>query len=78
MKKLPILIAFLAPLATVPAWAQTTVTDTDGNGTYSMEELKASYADLTEDTFKTIDANADGQVDAAELEAAIAAGVLPA
>jgi Ca2+-binding EF-hand superfamily protein len=52
------------------------VTDTDGNGTYSMEEMKATYTDLTEDTFKAIDTNADGQIDADELKAAVAAGTL--
>jgi hypothetical protein len=76
MKYITLLVAALAAMTTA-AQAQTTVTDTDGNGSYSMEELKASYADLSEETFTAIDANADGQVDAAELEAAVAAGVLP-
>lgn len=77
MTKLTLPLAAITALAASLALAQTTVTDTDGNGSYSMEELKASYADLTDETFKTIDANADGAVDAAELEAAVAAGVLP-
>ena len=77
MQKLTLLLATLASFAGAAAHAQTTVTDTDANGTYSMEELKASYADLTDETFKTVDANADGQVDADELAAAVAAGVLP-
>jgi hypothetical protein len=68
-------LAMLASFAAA-ASAQTAVTDTDGNGTYSMEELKAAYATLTEEVFKTVDANADGQVDQAELDAAIASGAL--
>lgn len=54
------------------------VTDTDGDGMYSMEELTAAYPDLTAETFALIDANADGSVDADELTAAQEAGTLPA
>jgi hypothetical protein len=78
MNKLVLAVSAFAAIAAVQANAQTVVTDTDGNGTYSMEELKAAYADLTEETFKAVDANADGAVDADELQAAIEAGTLPA
>lgn len=78
MKTLVLAVATIASFAAVAANAQTVVTDTDGNGTYSMEELKAAYADLTDETFKAVDANADGAVDADELKAAIEAGKLPA
>ncbi|PPB81675.1 EF hand domain-containing protein [Albidovulum inexpectatum] len=61
----------------VAANAQTVVSDTDGNGTYSIEELRAAYPDLTDEVFATVDANGDGQVDADELAAAQEAGVLP-
>ena len=54
------------------------VEDTDGNGTYSMEELKAAYPDLTEDTFAIVDVNGDGAVDTDELAAAENAGLLKA
>ncbi|AZQ67563.1 EF-hand domain-containing protein [Silicimonas algicola] len=54
------------------------VTDTDGDGMYSMEEIQAAYPDLTEEVFATIDANADGMVDADELAAAETAGTLVA
>ena len=54
------------------------VTDMDGDGMYSMEELQAAYPDLTEETFAQIDANADGMVDADELAAAETAGTLVA
>ncbi|MDH5531603.1 MAG: EF-hand domain-containing protein [Paracoccaceae bacterium] len=78
MNKLVLAVSAFAAIAAVQANAQTVVTDTDGNGTYSMEELKAAYADLTEETFKAVDVNADGAVDADELQAAIEAGTLPA
>ena len=52
--------------------------DADGDGVYSMEELLVTYPSLTEELFSTIDGNADGTVDEAELAAAIDAGVLVA
>ena len=58
--------------------AQAEVEDTDGNGTYSMEELKAAYPDVTEDTFAIVDVNGDGAVDSDELAAAENAGLLKA
>lgn len=71
----------LLPLALgSAAFAQTLpeVPDTDGNGTWSLVELQAVWTDLTEDDFAAIDANADGAVDAAELQAALDAGVITA
>ncbi|MEZ5715651.1 MAG: EF-hand domain-containing protein [Paracoccaceae bacterium] len=56
--------------------AMAAVEDSDGNGTYSMEEMAAAYPDLTEEQFAQIDANADGEVDADELAAAVAAGTI--
>jgi hypothetical protein len=67
----------VAGLAMAPAFAQE-VADADGNGTYSMEELVAAYPDLTAEVFTTVDANADGAVDATELKAAQDAGTLKA
>jgi L-2-hydroxyglutarate oxidase LhgO len=64
-------------LAALPALAQTAiVTDTDANGTYSMEELAAAVPDLTPEAFAAVDVNADGAVDPAELAAAIEAGTI--
>lgn len=75
MKKFALALGAVASLASV-ASAQTVVTDTDGNGTYSIEELTAAYADMTPEVFATIDANADGAVDADELAAAREAGTI--
>lgn len=75
MKKLTLTLAALG-LAGAAAAQTVAVPDTDGNGTYSMEELVAVYPDLTEDGFALIDANGDGSVDADELTAAQEAGTL--
>lgn len=79
MKRYAIL---LAPVAFASAaFAQATlpeVADTDGNGTWSLVELQAVWTDLTEDGFKSIDTNADGAVDATELQAALDNGVIMA
>jgi hypothetical protein len=71
----------LAPLAFAgAAFAQTLpeVPDADGNGTWSLVELQAIWTDLTEEGFAAIDTNMDGEVDAAELQAALDAGVITA
>ena len=54
------------------------VEDTDGDGVYSMDEMKAAYPDLTDEVFSEVDANEDGVIDAEELAAAEAAGLLTA
>ncbi|WP_333814960.1 EF-hand domain-containing protein [Tabrizicola sp.] len=72
----------LAPFALASAaFAQATlpdVPDTDGNGSWSLVELQAVWTDLTEDSFKAIDTNADGNVDATELQAALDSGAIKA
>jgi D-alanyl-D-alanine carboxypeptidase len=67
-------LAFLS----AAAWAQesTTLPDANGDGVWSMEELTASVPDLTAETFTAIDTNADGSIDQAELDAAVAAGTI--
>lgn len=75
MKKFVLALGAIAAFAAA-ANAQTVVTDTDGNGTYSVEELTAAYPDMTAELFTTIDANADGAVDADELMAAQEAGTI--
>lgn len=69
----------LAPLALASAaFAQTLpdVPDTDTSGNWSLVELQAVWTDLTEDTFKMIDTNSDGAVDATELQVALDGGVI--
>ncbi len=75
MNKFVLALGAVAAFAAA-ANAQTVVTDTDGNGTFSIEELTAAYPDMTAELFATVDANADGAVDADELAAAQEAGTL--
>ena len=74
MKKIVVTMGALA-LAATAAFAQE-VTDTDGDGSYSLEELQAVYADLTEEAYAALDTNGDGTIDAEELQAAVDAGTL--
>ena len=57
-------------------WAQTMVEDTDGDGVFSMEEMRAAFPDVSDDVLVQVDVNEDGAIDAEELAAAIAVGVL--
>ncbi|SDO70663.1 EF hand [Lutimaribacter pacificus] len=76
MKKIALIIlpAFLA----TPLLAQASLEDTDGNGTYSFEEISAAHPDVTEEAFAQMDANADGEIDQEELAMAQDAGLLSA
>ncbi len=78
MKQLVLALGVVSAFGVVPALAQTVVSDTDGNGTYSLEELQAAYPDLNQKTFNEVDVNGDGQIDADELQAAREAGTLAA
>jgi hypothetical protein len=82
MKSISILLTTVLGLAAIPAFAQDAaapeIADTDGNGTWSMDELVVAYPDLTAETFTALDVNVDGAVDQAELAAGIADGALPA
>ena len=78
MKKLALAFAALSAFSAVAAQAETAVTDTDGNGLFSMEELKAAFPDLTDEVFKAADTDADGALSADELKAAQEAGHIPA
>ncbi|SEW14993.1 EF hand [Aliiroseovarius sediminilitoris] len=52
--------------------------DTDQDGLYTLTEMQTEYAELTQSDYDALDTNADGAIDADELEAAIASGALPA
>ena len=58
------------------AVAQTMPEDTDGDGLYSMDEMKAAFPDVTEEVLVQIDLNEDGSIDAEELAVAQTAGLL--
>ena len=80
MNHIALTLATLLGLASVPALAQDLpeIADTDSNGIWSLSELQTAYPDLTEEVFLTLDANADGGIDTAELTTAVAAGTLVA
>jgi len=80
MTKFSLTATAFAALVATPLMAQDmgAVADTDGNGTFSMEELQVAFPDLSEEVFAEIDTSADGEVDTAELEAALGAGLLTA
>ena len=69
MNKMLAALSIALGLVAFGAHAQTVVTDTDGNGTFSIEEMKAAYPDITDALFKTLDVDASGQIDADELQA---------
>ena len=77
MKKLVLTLGVVSALAAAQANAQTVVTDADGNGVFSYEEMVAAFPDLTAEAFGEADANSDGQVDADELQAAQEAEIIP-
>ncbi|MFO1176801.1 MAG: EF-hand domain-containing protein [Paracoccaceae bacterium] len=76
MNRTLIALALTFGMAAFAAHAQTAVSDTDGNGTFSIEELTAAYPKMTPALFKQVDADGNGQVDADELQAARENGLL--
>ena len=58
------------------AVAQTMPEDTDGDGLYSMDEMKAAFPDVTDEVLVQIDLNEDGLIDAEELAVAQTVGLL--
>ncbi|MBR2656832.1 MAG: hypothetical protein IKD58_10140 [Loktanella sp.] len=71
----------LAPVAALllalPAMAQNAAIDVNGDGMYSFPELQAALPELTEDDFEALDTNGDGLLNAEEIAAGEAAGILP-
>lgn len=78
MKKFLLTLSAISAFAVAQANAQTVVTDTDGNGEFSLEELVAAFPELTEEVFKAADTDGNGALSADELKAAQDAGNIPA
>ena len=76
MKMTIMSLAAVLAMGAAVANAQTMIEDADGNGTYSMDEMKVAYPDLTEEQFTAIDTSGDGEVDMDELAAAREAGTI--
>jgi len=75
MTKMLTTLAALAVLAT-PLVAQSADIDINGDGMYSFPELMAVMPEMTEEDFETLDTSGDGLLDAEEIDAGVAAGVL--
>lgn len=78
MTKFAIALAVSALTATVALAEDAAVVDTDANGTFSLAEVQAVYAAVTEEAFKAADTDASGELSAEELKAAVDAGAFAA
>jgi hypothetical protein len=70
-------VSALAVLLAGAAWAATDA-DANGDGVLTIDEVQAAMPDVSAETFNAMDLNADGTLDAAEIEAAKQAGLMPA
>lgn len=78
MKTKVLFLAAILATAAVQTSAATLVEDTDGNGTFSMDEMKVTYPDLTAELFAEIDTDASGEASEEELLVAMENGLIPA
>jgi len=69
-------LALSAALVLAGFAAQAQISDTDGNGTYSFEEMKAAYPDMDQALLAHIDQDGPGEIDADELQAARENGLI--
>ncbi len=76
MTKTIVSAVFVTALAAGSALAATA--DTNGDGLLTIDEIQAVMPDVSAEIFSAMDLNADGALDAAEIEAAQEAGLLPA
>jgi len=65
-----------AAFGALPAYAQM-ISDNDGDGVYSLEELQAAFPALTDRQFVAADTNGDRSIDMKELAAAVGNGTFP-
>lgn len=74
--KTPVLFLAAALAVSAVQVSAATVSDADGNGSYSMDEMVMAYPDLTENDFAEIDTDDSGDVSEDELLAAVENGML--
>ena len=72
-----ICVAVAALGVTVSSSSAMNAMDADGDGVLSFTEMLAAMPLLTVSAYRTIDSNADGNVDIGELAAARTAGLVP-
>jgi len=73
-----VILTMSAAIFAAPLLAQSADIDINGDGMYSYAEVRAYAPDLSEDTFNVVDTSGDGLLDASEIAAGVAAGLLPA
>jgi len=78
MTKMAMTFAAVLALAVGAAQARTTVTDTEGNGLFSVKDLVLAFPDLTPALFTAAAADADDVLSVDELKSAQTAGTIPA
>ncbi|WP_322888845.1 MULTISPECIES: hypothetical protein [unclassified Yoonia] len=71
------LFTLVTLVAALPAFAQSSAIDVNGDGRYSFPEVQAAAPEVSEDDFAALDTNGDGLLDAEEIAAGEAAGILP-
>ena len=69
-------LALGAGIAALAAIAWAAIDDTNGDGMISFDEAVATYPELTDETFATLDSDGDGLLSVDEIAAAEAAGLL--
>ncbi len=70
-------VAAIALMSASAAFAQLAA-DANGDGVLTIDEVQAAYPDITAESFSTMDLNADGALDEAEVQSAQEAGLMPA
>ena len=76
MKRTTILFAGLLGLGATAAMAE--VEDANGDGVFSMDEVKVAYPDVTEEIFGQLDRDGDGSLNPEELAEGENSGLLQA
>ena len=79
MKKIAALTALAALAFPALAMGQSAADlDTNGDGVLTIDEVQASFPEVTSDAFAAMDLHADGALDSDEITAAQEAGLMPA
>ena len=70
--------SIILALGLAGAVSAATAADSNGAGLLTIDEVQAAMPDITAEAFNAMDLNADGALDASEVEAAQEAGLMPA
>ncbi len=70
-------VLVLLSIAPVASMSDGLEVDANGNGVLTLDEVQASFPDVTLNDYMAMDLNADGSLDAREVRAAEEAGMMP-